>query len=91
MMMVLKIQRIIVFEYATLTSLIKTVMDSDRIMVMEQGHVAELDTPRALLQIQGGLLRGMVDATGEASAHSLEALAVKAPSPPGSRHSVHDA
>ena len=37
-------------------------------------NASTINTPKALLGIKGGLLRGMVDATGEANARSLEAL-----------------
>lgn len=40
-------------------------MDSDRIMVMDQGVVVEFDTPLNLLNIgNAGILYGLCEATG---------------------------
>ena len=50
-------------------------MDTDRILVLDDGRVAELDSPSILLANSSGMLRAMVDATGEASAFELEEIA----------------
>ena len=50
-------------------------MDTDRILVLDDGRVAELDSPSKLLANSSGMLRAMVDATGEASAIELEEIA----------------
>lgn len=48
----------------TVAHRLHTVMDSDRIMVMEAGSIREFDHPHTLLQNENGLLRDMVEATG---------------------------
>lgn len=67
------IQRMIRHHFAACTVLtiahrLHTVMDSDRIMVMDDGRIAEMAPPAELLAREGGVLRGMVEATGDAAA-----------------------
>ena len=47
----------------TVAHRLNTIMDSDRICVMEHGRVVEYDTPQALLSNPSGVFRGMVEAT----------------------------
>ena len=42
---------------------LRTIINYDRICVMDQGHVVELDTPRNLFE-QGGIFREMCDQGG---------------------------
>ena len=61
-----RIQRVVRMEFRYLTCLmvahcINTVMESDRILVVDDGRVAELDAPGTLLE-RGGLFRDLVDA-----------------------------
>lgn len=63
-----KIQRTIVrgFKGKTLLCIahrLKTIIGYDRILVMDQGNVAELDTPVSLYD-KGGIFRGMCDRSG---------------------------
>lgn len=53
-------------------------MDSDRILVMADGEVAEFDTPLALLGQPTGMLRSLVDAAGSTNAAALVQLATDA-------------
>ncbi|KIW07421.1 uncharacterized protein PV09_02262 [Verruconis gallopava] len=56
------------FQDATLIVIahrLSTIADFDRILVMDQGKVAEYDTPAALIQIPDGVFRGMVESSGE--------------------------
>ena len=55
----------------TIAHRLHTVMDSDRVLVMDAGHAVELDHPFELLQIPGGYLRQLVDQTGTATAAAL--------------------
>ncbi|XP_069668827.1 probable multidrug resistance-associated protein lethal(2)03659 isoform X2 [Periplaneta americana] len=55
----------------TIAHRLHTVMDSDRILVMEAGSVAEYDHPHILLQNKKGILYQMVQQTGQAMAESL--------------------
>ncbi|KAF9191139.1 hypothetical protein BGZ51_007720 [Haplosporangium sp. Z 767] len=48
----------------TIAHRINTVMDSDRIMVLDQGKVAEFDTPTKLLADQGSIFYSLVKESG---------------------------
>ena len=41
-------------------------MDSDKVLVMDQGKVNQFDHPHRLLQDEEGIFSGMVQSTGEA-------------------------
>lgn len=59
----------------TIAHRLDTIIDSDRILVMSEGRVAEFDTPLALLQrADGSIFRGLCEQTG-ASFESLYAAA----------------
>ncbi|KAJ7857734.1 P-loop containing nucleoside triphosphate hydrolase protein, partial [Mycena olivaceomarginata] len=49
----------------TVAHRLQTVMDYDRIMVLEAGHIIELDTPSNLLKDKAGYLRAMVDESSD--------------------------
>ncbi|CAF9921596.1 hypothetical protein IMSHALPRED_005213 [Imshaugia aleurites] len=53
-----------------ITHRLRTIINYDRICVMDQGHVVELDTPRNLFE-QGGLFREMCDQAGESPRKKL--------------------
>ncbi|KAJ2401507.1 hypothetical protein GGI23_001353 [Coemansia sp. RSA 2559] len=42
-----------------------TIIDYDRVLVLEKGRVAEFDTPQNLLQMEGGIFRTMCQKSGE--------------------------
>ncbi|KAJ3814679.1 P-loop containing nucleoside triphosphate hydrolase protein [Lentinula aff. lateritia] len=42
-----------------------TVMDYDRIMVLEEGRIIEFDSPKRLLEKEGGVFRGLVDESAD--------------------------
>ncbi|XP_017485264.1 PREDICTED: multidrug resistance-associated protein 4-like [Rhagoletis zephyria] len=58
----------------TVAHRLRTVIDSDRILVMDDGRVREFDIPHLLLKKEGGALRHIVDATG-AEAELLKKIA----------------
>lgn len=58
----------------TIAHRLRTVMDSDRIMVMDAGQIAEFDVPHLLLQNSEGAFSQMVTATGQ-EAESLRGIA----------------
>ncbi|XP_011505353.1 PREDICTED: probable multidrug resistance-associated protein lethal(2)03659 [Ceratosolen solmsi marchali] len=69
------------FENCTVLTIahrLNTVMDSDRILVMEAGMVVEFDHPHILLQKESGYLKSMVNETGPAMAISLMGIAENA-------------
>ncbi|KIY66891.1 P-loop containing nucleoside triphosphate hydrolase protein, partial [Cylindrobasidium torrendii FP15055 ss-10] len=45
----------------TIAHRLQTVMDFDRILVLDAGHVAEFDTPQALLAKKDGILKALVE------------------------------
>ncbi|KAJ2059706.1 hypothetical protein GGI17_004233 [Coemansia sp. S146] len=44
---------------------LRTIIDYDRVLVLDKGNVAEFDTPWNLLQREGGIFRGMCKKSGE--------------------------
>ncbi|KAK5646882.1 hypothetical protein RI129_005346 [Pyrocoelia pectoralis] len=59
----------------TIAHRLNTVMDADKILVMEQGAMIEFDHPYNLLQNTGGTFYGMVLQTGSAMASTLTRMA----------------
>ncbi|XP_063890892.1 ATP-binding cassette sub-family C member 4 [Helicoverpa armigera] len=62
----------------TIAHRLHTVMDSDKVLVMDAGRMVEFDHPHILLQNADGILRGMVDQTGRAMAETLCRVAKQA-------------
>nr|XP_006820924.1 PREDICTED: multidrug resistance-associated protein 4-like [Saccoglossus kowalevskii] len=69
------------FQHCTVLTIahrLNTVMDSDRILVMSNGRVAEFDEPHLLLQNPLGELSRMVAQTGRSEAKDLHDIAMAA-------------
>ncbi|KAG9009269.1 hypothetical protein FRB94_012338 [Tulasnella sp. JGI-2019a] len=49
----------------TIAHRIRTVIDYDRLIVMDQGRIVEIDTPYNLIQKEGGIFRGMCLKSGQ--------------------------
>merc|ERR1719382_2298072 len=50
------------FEGCTIITIahrLNTVLDYDRILVLKDGNVAEMDSPKQLMQTEGSIFRGM--------------------------------
>ncbi|XP_050071787.1 ATP-binding cassette sub-family C member 4 [Anopheles maculipalpis] len=66
------------FKHCTVLTVahrLHTVMDSDRILVMDAGEAREFDAPHVLLQQEGSILKDMVEATGPSESESLKRIA----------------
>ncbi|KAI8612387.1 P-loop containing nucleoside triphosphate hydrolase protein, partial [Chytriomyces sp. MP71] len=58
----------------TIAHRLNTVMDSDKILVLEEGAVVEFDSPINLLSKQTSIFGSMVDETGDVNAKALKAM-----------------
>ena len=60
----------------TIAHRLQTIIDYDKVLVLENGEVKEFDHPWTLLQTDGSVFRGMCEMSGEME--SLETAAKKA-------------
>jgi ABC-type multidrug transport system fused ATPase/permease subunit len=59
----------------TIAHRLNTIMDYDRVLVLDKGALAEYDSPKNLLANPNGIFTSMVDATGPGSAEHLRKIA----------------
>ncbi|CAF0932791.1 unnamed protein product, partial [Adineta ricciae] len=58
----------------TVAHRLRTVIDSDRILVLGNGHVLEFDTPQALVSNERSHLNSLIEQTGSKEANYLRML-----------------
>ncbi|KAI3651736.1 hypothetical protein MP228_003039 [Amoeboaphelidium protococcarum] len=61
----------------TIAHRLNTIIDSDRVLVLDQGKILELDDPVTLLEKKNGSFKDLVDQTGPATAKRLYDLALE--------------
>lgn len=59
----------------TIAHRLNTIMDYDRVLVMDAGQAAEYGSPVELLAREDGIFTELVDATGPESAKALKEIA----------------
>lgn len=59
----------------TIAHRLNTVMESDRVIVLDEGKIVEFDHPYNLLKDENGFLYSMVDQTGPENADLLRKIA----------------
>lgn len=62
----------------TVAHRLHTIMDSDKVLVMDQGLVNQFDHPHLLLQEESGIFTGMVQSTGAQESERLKEIAKQA-------------
>lgn len=62
----------------TVAHRLHTIMDSDKVLVMDQGRVNQFDHPHLLLQDERGIFSGMVQSTGAQEYERLKEIAKQA-------------
>lgn len=65
------------FTVITVAHRLYTVIDSDRVLVMDAGYAKEYDIPHKLLQNENSIFRGMVEATGPQESEQLKKAAAQ--------------
>ncbi|KAG4077640.1 hypothetical protein HA402_009031 [Bradysia odoriphaga] len=61
----------------TIAHRLHTIMDSDKVIVMDAGKIREFDHPYKLIQMRGGFFRRLLDQTGSTTAKALSSVAKK--------------
>ena len=62
----------------TIAHRLNTIMDSDRILVMDAGEIAEFDEPHLLMQREDSIFLSIVNQTGPATTALLKNMALQA-------------
>lgn len=59
----------------TIAHRLHTIMDSDKVLVMDAGKAVEFEHPHILLQNKSGIFHSLVHQTGKSTAKNLKAIA----------------
>ncbi len=59
----------------TIAHRLHTIMDSDKVIVMDAGKIREFDHPYKLIQMRGGFFKRLLDQTGTSTAKALASVA----------------
>lgn len=59
----------------TIAHRLHTIMDSDKVIVMDAGKIREFDHPYKLIQMRGGFFKRLLDQTGSSTAKALTNVA----------------
>lgn len=59
----------------TIAHRLNTIMDSDKVLVMDSGRIVEFGTPYELLENENGVFTGLVNQTGKGMAETLKTIA----------------
>lgn len=62
----------------TIAHRLNTIMDANRVMLLQDGRIIEFDSPAALLRQKDGAFKKLVEETGSANAQLLTTLAEEA-------------
>lgn len=62
----------------TIAHRLHTIIDSDRILLLDAGEVKEFDSPAALLQAPGSSFRGLVEETARGGLVTWESMVAAA-------------
>lgn len=65
------------FTVITVAHRLHTIMDSDRVLVMDAGSAKEYDIPHKLLKNAHSIFRSMVEATGPQESEQLKKVAAQ--------------
>lgn len=65
------------FTVITVAHRLHTIMDSDRVLVMDAGSAKEYDIPHNLMLDESSIFRGMVEATGPQECEQLKKVAAQ--------------
>lgn len=61
----------------TIAHRLHTVMDNDRVLVIDAGKIIEFGAPHKLLQLEDGALLNLVNQTDKATANQLKKIAAE--------------